>query len=196
MPPSELSPDPQMKLSGIATKLGEALELSGKKSSALLVYLQTLADLFPQFDIYPSTPSNLIESGYMRFGENGQLDKEIKVERKHPGWKEVEVGGRSRLRAVGLANRAAMIAEALQATKTIPPRSNVGWTRSWSQMELYLRTFSGDWTTIDADIRSIADNMDSHTGPLFSVKHDRYSYRSTLYKSGIGFKVRCLCLWP
>jgi hypothetical protein len=140
--PSELSPDPHIKLTGIAVKLGEALELSGKKSSALHLYIQTLAQLFPQFNVYKDDDDESRDN--RTFNEDGTLDKQFRKETKHPDWKHVPLGGKSRLRAVGLANRAAMLAEGLQTTNTLPPLAQFAeWTKSWNAMELYLRTFSG-----------------------------------------------------
>lgn len=153
-PPSELSPDPHIKLTGIAVKLGEALELSGKKSSALHVYIQTLGQLFPQFDVYKDDNDN-----HMTFNMDGTLDTEFKRERKHPDWKHLPVGGKSRLRAVGLANRAAMLAEGLQITNTLPPppAASAEWTKSWNAMELYLRTFSGTFFFSSVELCRVND---------------------------------------
>ncbi|KAG8781113.1 hypothetical protein FRC15_009030 [Serendipita sp. 397] len=147
LPPSELEPDPHLKLTGIAAKLGECLEAAGKPEDAFIVYLESLSMLFNQFSIYGGLKDETLES-YRLFGE------EQKESRLHPDWETAALSAKARLRAVGIANRAAMLAQIIQRSNPPVPRvkktssetpnapSAPPWTQSWSELELYLRSFS------------------------------------------------------
>jgi hypothetical protein len=122
--------DPFLKLSGISIQLAECLERTKKRKAAYEVYMQTLPDFFDQFSIYSPNPDSVPE--------------------RHPGWKIAPLTAKGRLRAVGIANRAAMLAQELQGTGVEPPSceglTTAGqprWTKSWEDIEMYLRTFAG-----------------------------------------------------
>jgi hypothetical protein len=123
--------DPLLKLSGISIQLAECLEKAKKPKEAYEVYMQTLPDFFDQFSIYSPKPGSVPE--------------------RHPGWDIAPLTGKGRLRAVGIANRAAMLAQQLQGTGAVPPSCegptpSAGlprWTKSWEDIEMYLRTFAG-----------------------------------------------------
>ena len=143
--------DPFLKLSGISIQLAECLERAKKPKAAFEVYMQTLPDFFDQFSIYSPKPGSVPE--------------------RHPGWDIAPLTGKGRLRAVGIANRAAMLAQQLQGTGAVPPScegfttSAVGpppWTKSWEDIEMYLRTFAGASQTI-SPIHGLTSKF-----PLFS----------------------------
>jgi len=121
--------DPLLKLSGISIQLAECLERAKKPKDAYEVYMQTLTDFFKQFSVYSQTVDS--------------------VSQRHSGWAIVPLTGKGRLRAVGIANRAAMLAQGLQGTGVELPRTELAvpesahWTKSWEEIEMYLRTFSG-----------------------------------------------------
>lgn len=122
--------DPLLKLSGIAIQLAECLEKARKPKDAYEVYMQTLPDFFDQFSVYPPQSSA--------------------PPQRHPGWNDAPLSGQGRLRAVGVANRAAMLAQHLQGTSIETPPCVVSsdvrppaWTRSWNDIEMHLRTFAG-----------------------------------------------------
>ena len=92
IPPSEYKEDPHLKITGIAAKLGEILESQGKTQEAYTVYVEALAELFPQFALYGVSDP---DKDYQLFGASNIS--------RHPDWDKLELGGKVRLRAVGLA---------------------------------------------------------------------------------------------
>lgn len=147
--PSEFKEDPHLKITGIAAKLGEILESQGKTREAYIVYVEALSELFPQFALYGTLDP---DKDFSLFGTSNTV--------RHPDWSKLELGGKARLRAVGLANRAATLAQGMQRTKaaTTPPVTKrpqqdsqrpdgstswpPTWTKSWEEIELQLRSFS------------------------------------------------------
>ncbi|KIM23632.1 hypothetical protein M408DRAFT_332245 [Serendipita vermifera MAFF 305830] len=129
LPPDSMGPEPLLKLSGISIQLAECLEKARKPKAAYEVYMHTLPYFFDQFDVYaPQTEQ---------------------AAQRHSEWKDVPLSGQGRLRAVGIANRAAMLAQHLQGTGIEPPLCTTStselpsrWTRSWDEIELFLRTFA------------------------------------------------------
>ncbi|PVF93398.1 hypothetical protein CPB86DRAFT_790178 [Serendipita vermifera] len=161
LPPSEFSDEPHLKLTGIAAKLGECLEHAGKNKEAFTVYVETLGNLFEQFKVY----DDRAHEEYKVF-DGGDLSSASGTSgrERHPDWDILPLSGKTRVRAVGFANRAALLAEMLQNPRTkIPPPHVLGepssrdrkgepkakgqscppsWTKTWNSLELHLRTFS------------------------------------------------------
>jgi hypothetical protein len=172
--------DPLLKLSGISIQLAECLEKAKKPKAAYEVYMQTLPDFFDQFSIYSPKPGSVIE--------------------RHPGWDIAPLTGKGRLRAVGLANRAAMLAQQLQGTGMAPPTcegstvSSTGqWTKSWEDIEMYLRTFAGaSQTTFPIHDLSINFTSSSHPDALSGFPYNRDSHCRLVYQPRSRWQVsRC-----
>ena len=163
--------DPFLKLSGISIQLAECLERAKKPKAAFEVYMQTLPDFFDQFSIYSPKPGSVPE--------------------RHPGWDIAPLTGKGRLRAVGIANRAAMLAQQLQGTGVVLPAcegsttTSVGpppWTKSWEDIEMYLRTFAGaSQTTFPIHDLTLNLSLFSHPDAPSGFPYNRDSHCRLVY---------------
>jgi hypothetical protein len=166
--------------------------------------------MFEQFKVYDHT------SDEYKIFEGGNPSSNTAGRERHPDWETLPLSGKARVRAVGFANRAALLAEVLQKSrKEVPLPRAMGeregaissesrkaqswpprWTKTWNSLELHLRTFSGKNKLSTGHISILIYGW-SHPNALLGFEHDWNSHGWTCNKSIPRCKVRnSPCFFP